>query len=198
MTKLVQSLQGLISLVVCLFALTFSASADRKITEEARVFQALRDGVFTVFGDKGHGSGFLIDEHGVVLTNQHVVANSTKLAVQINDSVKVPSQLLLEDEKRDIAAIFVHPSTVSGLPVLEIRRNTDDFAFEGERVVAIGSPLKQSRILTSGIISKLEEKAIISDVNINPGNSGGPLINMDKQVIAINTFLDRTVSGPGI
>jgi len=85
------------------------------------------------------------------------------------------------------------------LPVLAIRRDIDDFAIEGERVIAIGSPLNQSKILTSGIISKVEKGVIISDVNINQGNSGGPLINMDSEVIAINTFGDFPKrGGPGI
>jgi hypothetical protein len=66
-------------------------------------------------------------------------------------------------------------------------------------VIAIGSPLNQTKIVTSGIVSKVEPTAIISDVNINPGNSGGPLLNMDGEVIAINTFGDPSRGvGPGV
>jgi hypothetical protein len=72
-------------------------------------------------------------------------------------------------------------------------------AEEGERVFTIGSPLHQSKILTTGIVSKVEDRAIISDININPGNSGGPLFNSQGTVIGITTFgeKERRV-GPGV
>jgi Trypsin-like peptidase domain len=70
---------------------------------------------------------------------------------------------------------------------------------EGDRVIAIGSPLNQEKIMTAGIISKVEPTAVISDVNINHGNSGGPLLNLDGQVVGINTFGDFTEQGgPGV
>lgn len=68
----------------------------------------------------------------------------------------------------------------------------------GERVFTIGSPLRQKKILTSGIASKIEERAIISDVNINHGNSGGPLFNSIGEVVGITTFLIPGGNGPGI
>jgi hypothetical protein len=69
---------------------------------------------------------------------------------------------------------------------------------EGERVFAIGSPLSQEKILTSGIVSKVERRAIISDVNINPGNSGGPLFNSLGEVIGLTTFGENAGFGPGV
>jgi len=180
------------------FLVHAAVKADRKISEEAVIFKQLRDGVFTIFGEEGHGSGFLIDSKGLVLTNQHVVANSSRINVLVNDSIKVAAKLLKADEKMDVAVILIHPSIVRGLPVLKLSRNKDSIAFEGEKVIAIGSPLHQEKILTSGIISKVLETAIISDVNINPGNSGGPLINMDGEVIAINTFGEQVRPGPGV
>jgi S1-C subfamily serine protease len=75
----------------------------------------------------------------------------------------------------------------------------EPIAVEGERVFTIGSPLNQRKILTTGIVSKLEERAIISDININPGNSGGPFFNSLGFVIGITTFTEKHASaGPGI
>jgi S1-C subfamily serine protease len=72
-------------------------------------------------------------------------------------------------------------------------------AFVGERVLAVGSPLATEGILTTGIVSRVESDAIISDVNINPGNSGGPLLNFRGQVIGITTFgVQEPGRGPGI
>ena len=174
-------------------------SAARKVSEEAVIFREIRDAVFTIYGDRGHGSGFLIDKVGLILTNSHVIATSSRISVQLNPHTRVPATLLAEDKQKDIAVLRVAPEIVKELPILKIAgRPAADLAFEGEKVIAIGSPLNQTRILTSGIVSKVEERAIISDVNINPGNSGGPLINMDAEVIAINTFRDPSLGGAGI
>ena len=186
-------------LLTLLLLLPAAAHAQREVTPEARLFREYRDGVFTVFGDAGHGSGFLVAESGLVLTNQHVVANSRYVRVQLDDSIKVAAHVLAADSARDIAVLRVNPSVVRGLPVLKLAPPRPELAFEGERVIAIGSPLNQTKILTSGIVSKVEPDAIISDVNINPGNSGGPLLNMDGEVVAINTFGDFSRrGGPGV
>ncbi len=185
-------------LLLALVLVPSAGLAQREITPEARIFREYRDGVFTIFGDAGHGSGFLVSESGLVLTNQHVVANSKYIRVQINDSTKVAAHLLAADSAQDVAVLWVNPSVVAGLPVLRIAPQREELAFEGERVLAIGSPLNQRKIVTSGIVSKVEEGAIISDVNINPGNSGGPLLNLDGEVIAINTFGEFGPVGPGV
>ena len=174
--------------------------AEREMSKEAIVFRTTRDAVFTVYGDRGHGSGFLVDKVGLILTNSHVIASSTHISVQVRHNVRVQAILLAEDKQKDVAVLYVNPKIIEGLPILQIaNRHTADLAFEGEKVIAIGSPLNQIRIVTSGIVSKMAEHAIISDVNINPGNSGGPMINMASEVIAINTFRDPDpLGGSGI
>jgi hypothetical protein len=192
----------LIILVIVVTVVTAPLSfSQRKISEEAQLFKLLKDGVVTVFGDEGRGSGFIVDTCGLLLTNQHVIANSSHIRVQLDDTTKIAGVLIKSDEKKDIAVVFINPIFVAGRPILKIAPKRDEIAFEGEKVIAIGSPLHQNKILTSGIVSKVEKEAIISDVNINPGNSGGPLINMDGEVIAINTFGDIPSggsAGPGI
>ncbi|MEZ4650205.1 MAG: trypsin-like peptidase domain-containing protein [Candidatus Eisenbacteria bacterium] len=183
---------------VFLLLLPAVATADRSITPEAQLFQGLRDGVFTVYGDEGHGSGFLIDPSGLVLTNQHVIANSKYVRVQISDELKVRAHVLEADDQGDIAILRIHPDRVDGLPVMRLADRTDDLAFEGERVIAIGSPLNQTRIVTSGIVSKVDGGVILSDVTVNPGNSGGPLINLDGETIGMLTFRDVDAMGPGV
>lgn len=182
-----------------LLVLSGFTAGQRKVAEETAIFQSLRDGVFTVFGDRGQGSGFLVDTLGLVLTNAHVVASSNYITIQLDDTTRVSATLLEEDKAKDIAVLMIAASIVRGRPVLNLAaRSALELAFEGEKVIAIGSPLSQTRILTSGIVSKVEESAIITDVNINPGNSGGPLINLDSEVIAINTFRDPSPGGPGV
>src|SRR5690606_9137083 len=113
--------------------------------------------------------------------------------------IKVAAAVLEADSVRDVAVLRIHPSVGRGLPVLKLAPPRPELAFEGERDIAIGSPRNQTTILTSEIVSKVEPGAIISDVNINFGNSGGPLLNMDGEVVAINTFGDFSRSGgPGV
>ena len=194
-----KSLALIVGLILCGIACS-QVPAAREVSEEAVVFRKMKDAVFTIYGDRGHGSGFLVDKGGLILTNAHVIASSSRISVQLNPNTRIPATLLAEDNQKDIAVLRVAPEVVKELPILKIAdRPAADIAFEGERVIAIGSPLNQTRILTSGIVSKVEERAIISDVNINGGNSGGPLINMDSEVIAINTFGDfRLGKGPGV
>ena len=193
-----KSLTLIVSLILCSIVCS-QAFAAREVSQEAIIFRKTRDAVFTIYGDRGHGSGFLVDKAGFILTNSHVITSSRHISVQLSPSTRVLGTLLAEDKQKDIAVLRVAPEVVKELPTLKIAdRPAADLAFEGEKVIAIGSPLNQTRILTSGIVSKIEERAIISDVNINPGNSGGPLINMDSEVIAINTFRDPSLGGAGV
>jgi len=184
--------------VIAVVLIAGLAAAERMVAEETLIFREIRDGVFTVFGDRGHGSGFLIDGD-IVLTNSHVVSGSRYITVQLDTETRVRAELIAEDRAKDVAALWISPSVTAGRPTLTLAdRPAVDLAFEGEKVLAIGSPLNQTRILTSGIVSKMEPRAVLSDVNINPGNSGGPLINMDTEVIAINTFRDPSLGGSGV
>ncbi len=138
-------------------------------------------------------------ETGLILTNSHVITSSKLISVQLDDTVKVRGAIVAEDKQEDIAVVAIAPRWCLDRPELPLaERSVQELAFEGEKVVAVGSPLNQRRIVTSGIVSKVEEGAIISDVNINPGNSGGPLLNMDGEVIGINTFRDPSLGGAGI
>ncbi|HEX8265127.1 MAG TPA: serine protease [Pyrinomonadaceae bacterium] len=184
--------------------LTASVAANnsprRRITEEAELFKTLRDGVVTVEGELGAGTGFIVDDRGLILTNQHVVSKSTEIRVRFDKQTVVRAKLIHEDPERDIAILLANLSACKTCRALKIAENTPDNPpiVEGERVFAIGSPLFQDKILTSGIVSKVEKRAIISDISINPGNSGGPLFNLDGDVIGLTTFGVDAGSGPGI
>jgi hypothetical protein len=177
-----------------------ASSGRRRVTEEAELFKQLRDGVVTVEGELGHGTGFIVDERGLILTNQHVVSNSKELRVQFDRTHKVKAVLVAEDRDRDVAVLWANLSQCASCKTLKIAgpKEGEPAVLEGERVFAIGSPLSQEKILTSGIVSKVETRAIISDVNINPGNSGGPLFNSLGEVIGITTFGESAGFGPGV
>lgn len=176
------------------------ANSGRRVSEEAQIFESVKNGVFTIFGQQGKGSGFLADRSGLVLTNAHVVAGTDDASVQLSADTKVRASILALDKTRDVAVLGIAPTLIASAPVLALAEGSaQEIATVGERVLAIGSPLNQTGVLTIGIVSSVEPRAIISDVNINPGNSGGPLLNLDGTVIAINTFGDQSrQGGPGI
>jgi S1-C subfamily serine protease len=176
-------------------------STNGRVTDElVTYFKKYEGAVVTVWGELGHGTGFFVDDSGLILTNQHVVGTSEYIAVQSDPEHKVAAVLLASDPEKDVAVLWVNRS---GLPDTRIAplaapKLGEVLAVEGERVFTIGSPLNQRKIMTTGIVSKIEARAIISDVNINHGNSGGPLFNSLGSVIGITTFLDSASNGPGL
>ncbi|XP_030268058.1 serine protease HTRA3-like [Sparus aurata] len=148
------------------------------------------------------GSGFIVTHAGVIVTNAHVVtptATSTgrpQLRVQLHDGDAYEASVRDVDRKADIATIKVNPQ--KKLPVLPLGRSAD--LRPGEFVVAIGSPFALQNTVTTGIVSTAQRDGkelgikdsdmdyIQTDAIINYGNSGGPLVNLDGEVIGINTL----------
>jgi S1-C subfamily serine protease len=164
-------------------------------------FQRLQNAVVTVWSEFGHGTGFFVEDQGLVVTNQHVVGPSQYFAVQFDDTRKVAARLLAADPTRDVAVLWVNRSAFPDAIAATVAHAVSGAAAveEGERVFTIGSPLSQRKILTTGVVSKIEARAIISDVNINPGNSGGPLFNSIGEVVGITTFGEGSGRvGPGV
>jgi serine protease Do len=144
------------------------------------------------------GSGFIVTSDGYVITNNHVVANASKIEVMLSDSRRYKAKVIGADRETDLAVIKIEES---GLPVA-VLGNSDD-AQQGDWVLALGSPFGLQQTLTAGIISATGRenpttqlgKFIQTDASINPGNSGGPLISMNAEVIGINSFIFSR-SGP--
>ncbi|WP_007027560.1 trypsin-like peptidase domain-containing protein [Saccharomonospora iraqiensis] len=160
----------------------------------------------------GEGSGFVLSGDGYIMTNNHVVeaaANGGRIVVVFQDGRRAQAEVVGRDPTTDVAV--VRAQGVDGLPTVELGRS-DNLAV-GQRVVAIGSPFDLAGTVTSGIVSSLHRPvtangqdgqatvmdAIQTDAAINPGNSGGPLLNMQGQVVGINSaiYSPQTAGGPG-
>jgi S1-C subfamily serine protease len=163
-------------------------------------FKRLKNSVVTVLTESGHGTGFFVDDHGLVLTNQHVIANSDYLAVQFDSGHKVVAELLASDSQKDVALLRANMASFQTAIAAPLAKQEEGKVAvqEGERVFTIGSPLSLDKILTTGVVSKVEEHTLLSDVNINPGNSGGPLFNSAGVVIGLTTFGKHSDRGPGV
>ncbi len=139
------------------------------------------------------GSGCIISPDGYILTNHHVVSDVEKITVKLHDGQELEAKVIGSDEKSDVAVLKIDGKN---LPVLPI--GDSDKLKIGEWVVAIGNPFGLTATVTVGVVSAVGrsnvhiadyEDFIQTDAAINPGNSGGPLLNLDGQVIGINTAI---------
>jgi serine protease Do len=149
---------------------------------------------------KGLGTGMIIDAQGYILTNYHVAGGASKIDVLLADGNKYPAKLIGSDPKTDLAVIKI--SAKESLPCITF--GNSDKTEVGEWVVAIGHPRGLDQTVTQGIISAKHRTGITdpssyqdflqTDAAINPGNSGGPLLNLQGEVVGVNTII---VSGSG-
>ena len=165
-----------------------AAPAGRATDELSAQFKHLQNTVVTVLGEEGSGTGFLIEPRGLIVTNQHVVGKSEFISVQFDPKRKVRATLLASDAQKDVAVLWANLSGIPEAVTAALPDKKEAPVIEGERVMTIGSPLSQRKILTTGVVSKVEQRAIISDIRIDHGNSGGPLFNSLGQVVGITTF----------
>ncbi|RJP33406.1 MAG: DegQ family serine endoprotease [Candidatus Omnitrophota bacterium] len=142
---------------------------------------------------KGQGSGFIISADGYILTNNHVVGEANKIKVKLNDNRDFEAKLIGADPRSEVAVIKIE---ATDLPALTL--GDSDNMEVGEWVIAIGNPFGLSHTVTTGVVSAKGrssvgiadyEDFIQTDAAINPGNSGGPLLNLEGQVIGINTAI---------
>lgn len=152
----------------------------------------------------GIGSGVVIDAEGHILTNNHVVANADKIKIEFasEKGKTYQAEVVGRDPNTDIAVIKLTEKPAY-LPVADL--GDSDLLKPGNMVMAIGSPMGFKQSVTLGIISAKErklgelayERFIQTDADINPGNSGGPLVNLDGEVVGINTMISVGRGGSG-
>jgi len=168
---------------------------ETKSGDLTALFDKLKNSIFTVHAEAKDGSGFLVDSTGLVVTNNHVVQSSGYLALQFDKLRKVPAKLLASNADKDVAVLWVNPKAFPEAQIAPIVPADSKAHIEvGQRVFTIGNPFGREKVLTTGVISKVEKDAITSDITINPGNSGGPLFTLDGQAVGITTAGLRTLA----
>jgi len=149
----------------------------------------------------GMGSGFVIDPRGIIMTNNHVVNGAAEVKVRFADGREYVATGIKTDPRTDIAILRVNPASGEHFEALPL--GNSDQSEVGDWVLAIGSPFGLDMTVTAGIVSakgrhidKSEREDFIqNDAAINPGNSGGPLLNLDGEVIGINTAISTRSGG---
>jgi S1-C subfamily serine protease len=169
---------------------------------------------------QGIGSGFMLDTHGRILTNNHVVQDADQLAVTLQDKTTLPATLIGRDPDNDLAVIQIDPNSTDeqGKSISDrikpVTLADSDQVVIGQTAIAVGSPLGLQQTVTEGIVSARREPgdvseaalqlellggAIQTDAAINPGNSGGPLFNSAGQVIGVDSaILSQSGGNEGI
>jgi len=161
------------------------------------------------FGEEGQrefkqpsvGSGFIIDKNGYVVTNNHVIEDADNIRVKLDDDNEFDAKVVGRDPNTDIALLKIE----AGKELPFIKLGDSKKLKIGQWVVAIGSPFGLERTVTAGIVSAKGrvigsgpyDDFIQTDASINPGNSGGPLLNMDGEVVGINTAIIASATGIG-
>ena len=162
---------------------------------------------FKDFEEKGQtrraqslGSGFIIDEKGIVVTNNHVIENAEQITIYLSNDDSYEAEVIGRDEKTDIAVLKFDPT---GADITAVQLGDSDGLRVGDWVMAIGNPFGLGGTVTAGIVSARGrdigsgpyDDYIQTDASINRGNSGGPLFDMDGAVIGINTAIFSQTGG---
>ncbi|MCX8044536.1 MAG: trypsin-like peptidase domain-containing protein [Desulfobacterota bacterium] len=170
-------------------------------------FERFFDGMYDKFQQetvRTHlGSGVIINKQGIVVTNWHVVRKASSITVTTSDEKEYAATLVAADHKSDLAILKINAAeTFTVLPVAD-----SDNLLIGEPAIAIGNPFGLSHTVTTGVVSALHrsiktdsqtyEDFIQTDASINPGNSGGPLLNINGELIGINTAIYSEAQGIG-
>jgi serine protease Do len=151
---------------------------------------------------QGTGSGFVVDSHGYILTNNHVVDGATKIQVRLHgDTTDYTAKVIGTDPELDLAVIKIE----TGHPLDAVRIGNSDSVQVGDWAVAIGSPFGLEATVTAGIISAKGrdlgsqghqlQRFLQTDAAINPGNSGGPLLDIRGEVVGVNTMIATDSGG---
>ena len=192
------------------FAPVVREAAPAVVNISARGVRA--DPFWSMFGVRGQaqqvgsiGSGVIVRPDGVVVTNNHVIQGMQQIRVTLNDRREFAARVVLADERSDIAVLQLE-GVNERLPTLNIDDREEQQV--GDLVLAIGNPFGVGQTVTNGIISALNRTEtgisdsgsfIQTDAAINPGNSGGALVDMDGDLIGINTAIfSRSGSSSGV
>src|SRR5271154_647985 len=175
------------------------------------VVQKSESSPFNLFGEQTQrqgtatGSGIVIDAKGTILTNYHVVENAVKVTVSFEKGKSVEAKVVGKDPSDDLAILSI---PTDGLTLHPLKLGDSSAVQVGDPVYAIGNPFDLERTLTTGVISALQrqitapngftiDNVLQTDAPINPGNSGGPLLNVEGEVIGINSQNKTGGSGDG-
>jgi serine protease Do len=197
---------------VCVLAISIcglaAGTASAQYSRITPMVEAIRKaepcvvGIFLPGGKTVSGTGMIIDKRGLIVTNHHVVGKAQNVIVRLRDGTKLDGAVVLDRPNYDLA--FVRVRADKDLPATPTKQDSDILL--GETVIAIGHPYGYTDTVSAGIVSSLNreidlptggklKKLIQTNAAINPGNSGGPLLNINGELIGINSAIRQDAQG---
>lgn len=157
-----------------------------------QIIEQYQGAIIQIATTSGTGTGFYIKDFDLIVTNDHVVAENAEVTIAGKTFEKSLSRVWYTDRKHDLAFLEAPKNII--LPEIKLGRYEE--MHDGDSILAIGHPYGLNYTATQGVISKIDRirdglKFIQIDAAINPGNSGGPLVNMEGEVIGVNSFIIR-------
>lgn len=157
-----------------------------------QIYQQVNPAVVTVYAGREIGSGSIVSANGLVITNNHVVRESSQVSVRTADGRRISGRVIATDLRYDLALIQLNAST--SLPTVRIANGSG--IQPGQSVLAIGSPYGRPGVLTQGTFSSVRGNGDLqSQVVLEPGNSGGPLLNAQGEMVGINKAILESSRG---
>ena len=174
-------------------AVSATTSAAVLETDPWLLLSQWHDSVVALWTPTTHASGFVIGANGLVATNQRVLGTATAVEVQLTPTVKVAARILVADAGRDVAVLWIDPTTVASVRPLPLgcALEAKPPVVDGQKIFAIEAPLLQQKGTTSGTVSRLEAHAFVSDLALSSGGAGGPVFTADGRVVGISSLVDE-------
>ena len=158
------------------------------------------DSVVAIWTPYVRASGFVVDAAGLIVTSGRIVGAETSVEVQLTPSVKVAARVIESDPARDVAVLRVDPQVVASLRPDATRlrdRPSRPSVVDGQEIWALGAPFRGPKRMTSGVVSRIEPRAIMSDARLSNGSAGGPVFAADGTLIGLTTLTTDEESDSG-
>lgn len=167
-----------------------TTSASQLESDPAFLLPQWQGSVVAIWTPTTHATGFIVDARGLIATNQRVIGSEPSVEVQLTPEIKVPARVLVSDEMRDVAVLWIDPTALaSARPVpLACGQATRPSVAVGQQVFAIGAPLREPKGMTSGTVTRVERHTIGSDLRLLAGSAGGPAFAAGGGVVGITSF----------
>ncbi len=161
-------------------------------TDPSFLMPQWQDSVVALWTPRTHASGFVVDAKGLIVTNQRVIGTATSVEVQITPEIKVAASVLAADPVRDVAVLWVDTNTVTSVrPVpLGCAQAVTVPVADGQDLFTTGAPLRGPKGMTSGTVSRVGPRAIVSDLRLARGSAGGPVFTAGGDVLGITSVVD--------
>jgi S1-C subfamily serine protease len=169
-----------------------SSSSPAPQESAASILPQWKDSVVAVWTPASRASGFVVDTAGLVVTNQRVTGSASMVDVQLTPSVKVAARVLVADRVRDVAVLWIDPGTTASVrPVpLDCADGSKPPFADGQKVVAIGAPLRGQKDVSFGEVVRVEPHAGVANFRLVPGSTGGPVFSTGGSVVGLSSVVD--------